>query len=83
MPSYAETLGLSDSAFTLLRDLIHERTGIFYDDSKSDLLTDKLSPLVIERGFGSFLDYYYLLKYDSQGEAEWKRVIDVLSVQET
>src|SRR2546423_4779304 len=83
MHSYADTLGLSDSAFTLLRDLIHERTGLFYDNGKSDLLSDKLSPLVVERGFTSFLDYYYLLKYDSEADREWKRVMNALSVQET
>jgi len=42
MTFYAETLGLSGSAFMLLRDLIHERTGLFYDNGKSDLLSDKL-----------------------------------------
>lgn len=83
MTFYADTLGLSDSAFTLLRDLIHERAGLFYDNGKSDLLTDKLSPLVVERGFNSFLDYYYLLKYDAGAEQEWKRVMDALSVPET
>jgi chemotaxis protein methyltransferase CheR len=83
MASYADTLGLSDSAFTLLRDLIHERIGLFYENGKSDLLIDKLSPLVIERGFNSFLDYYYLLKYDAGAEREWKRVMNALSVPET
>ena len=83
MQFYADTLGLSASAFTLLRDLIHERTGLFYDNGKSDLLTDKLSPLVIERGFNSFLDYYYLLKYELDADDEWERIIDALSVQET
>jgi chemotaxis protein methyltransferase CheR len=83
MEFYKDTLGLPDSAFVLLRDLIHERTGLFYDKGKSDLLTDKLSPLVIERGFKSFLDYYFLLKYDAEADQEWKRVIDALSVQET
>ena len=83
MTFYADTLGLPDSAFTLLRDLIHERVGLFYDNGKSDLLTDKLSPLVVERGFNSFLDYYYLLKYDAEAEQEWKRVMDALSVPET
>jgi chemotaxis protein methyltransferase CheR len=83
MPSYAETLGLSEVAFTLLRDLIHDRTGLFYENDKTELLIDKLSPLVIERGFNSFLDYYYLLKYDEEAEIEWRRVADALSVQET
>jgi chemotaxis protein methyltransferase CheR len=83
MAFYTESLGLSASAFTLLRDLIHERTGLFYEDGKNELLTDKLSPLVLERGFGSFLDYYYFLKYDANAAIEWKRVMDALSVQET
>jgi chemotaxis protein methyltransferase CheR len=83
MPFYEETLGLSNSAFTLLRDLIHERTGLFYEGSKNELLMDKLSPLVLERGFQSFLEYYYLLKYDASARQEWKRVMDALSVQET
>lgn len=83
MRFYSDTLGISDSAFTLLRDLIHERTGLFYSDSNRGLLADRLSPLVVERGFDSVLDYYYLLKYDAQAEQEWVRVIDALSVQET
>ena len=67
----------------LLRDLVQERTGILYDNAKSNLLLDKLTPLVIEQGFQSFLDYYYLLKYDDLAENEWRRVIDEISVQET
>ena len=78
-----DTLGLNDSAFALLRDLIHERTGLYYGTGKNDLLADKLSTLVIERGFSSFLDYYYLLKYDPEAGNEWLRVLDALSVQET
>ena len=34
-------------------------------------------------GFGSFLDYYYLLKYDARSGDEWDRVMDALAVQET
>ena len=41
------------------------------------------SPLAVERGFDSLLDYYYLLKYDADAAAEWMRAIDALSVQET
>lgn len=66
-----------------MRNLIHERTGMFFDNGKSDLLIDKLSPLVIERGFSSYLDYYYLLKYDVASRAEWLNVMNALSVQET
>ena len=67
----------------LIRDLVHERTGMLYADDKNNLLLEKLAPLVIERGFQSFLDYYYLLKYDKDAEKEWRTVIDAISVQET
>jgi chemotaxis protein methyltransferase CheR len=76
-------LGVTGGADRLLRDLIHERTGLFFDNGKGDLLTDKLSPLVIERGFTSLLDYYYLLKYDETAQDEWLNVMNALSVPET
>jgi chemotaxis protein methyltransferase CheR len=83
MALHADSLGLSSSALPLLRDLIHERLGLFYDDARIDGLGDRLSTLVLERGFDSFLDYYYLLKYDEHAADEWPRVMDVLSVPET
>ncbi|MDT5269310.1 MAG: chemotaxis protein methyltransferase CheR [Acidobacteriota bacterium] len=77
------SLGVTGGADRLLRDLIHERTGLFFDNGKGDILTDKLSPLVIERGFTSLLDYYYLLKYDEAAQDEWRNVMNALSVPET
>src|SRR5215211_7201655 len=83
MGSRSQNLVLPEGTSTLIRSLINERTGMFFDNGKSDLLIDKLSPLVIERGFGSYLDYYYLLKYDPAARIEWQNVMNVLSVQET
>lgn len=79
----SDSLGLSSSALPLLRDLVQERLGLFYDAARYDTLADRLAPLVVERGFDSFLDYYYLLKYDETAAAEWLRVMDALSVPET
>ena len=76
-------LGLSSSALPLLRDLVHERLGLFYDPGRFDALADRLAPLVVDAGFTSFLDYFYLLKYDPQAPREWLRVMDALSVTET
>ena len=67
----------------LLRDLIHERTGIFFDSSRYDVLVEKVEPLALERNCYSLLDYYYLLKYEENGVEDWARVMDALSVQET
>ena len=79
----ASQLGLNTSALTLLRDLISERLAIHFDDSKLDLLADKVSEAVTALGFSSFLDYYYLLRYDSDAAAHWGRLMDRLSVPET
>jgi len=79
----SQNLSFSDSAFTLLHDLIHERTGVHYENSNRELLAEKLSPRVIACGFESFLDYYYLLKYDDAAAQEWKHLMDAISVQET
>jgi chemotaxis protein methyltransferase CheR len=78
-----ENIPLPATVFVILRDLIHDRAGIFYEDDKRELLAEKLSFRVIERGFGTFLDYYYLLKYGPDAEAEWSHVLNALSVQET
>jgi chemotaxis protein methyltransferase CheR len=65
----------------LLRDLIHDRTGLYFEDTRMGLLIDKLEPAAQNRGFGSFLEYYYALKDNDHGE--WERAWDALSVQET
>lgn len=84
MRFYSETsLPMDERLFSLVGNLIHERLGMFFDNGARELLADKLSPLAVARGFGSFLDYYYLLKYDDNAADEWIKVIEALSVQET
>jgi chemotaxis protein methyltransferase CheR len=79
----SEILGLPSGTETLLRELIHERTGLVFESGKVDIMMDKLAPLVVKRGFHSFLDYYYLLKYDESAPEEWRNVMNALSVGET
>lgn len=76
-----KALRVPDGISNLLRDLIHDRTGIFFEDSRMDLLLSKLEPLAKLRGCASFLDYYYALKDSDQGE--WDRAWEAISVQET
>lgn len=83
MPYLTESLPLPDHTFTLLRDLIHERLGLYYELNKRQILQDKLSPLVAEHNLDSFLDYYYLLRYDENSQQEWLRVQTALAVRET
>ena len=79
-----EDLGISNTGLPLLRELIHDRMGLAYDNGRSELLADRLAPLVVARGFRSFLDLYYLLKYDDRSaDRDWLDVMNALSVQET
>lgn len=70
-------------AVALLSALIHETTGILFEPEREDLLVQKLAPLLEEIKCSSYLDLYYLLKYRENGNADWERVMDVLSVPET
>ena len=67
----------------LLRDLVHERTGIFFEDARLGSLLEKLHDRAVANDCRSYLDYYYVLKYDERGPEEWRRVQDAFSVQET
>jgi chemotaxis protein methyltransferase CheR len=84
MRSELDTIEVSPPSVTLVRDLVHERTGLYYADDRTAQLVERLAPLVLERGFPSLLDYYYLLKYDTAAAPEeWRRVFDALAVPET
>ena len=78
-----DALEVSPPVVALVRDLVHDRTGVYFPDSRSGELVERLGPLVLERRFPSLLDYYYLLKYDAAAAEEWGRVFDALSVPET
>lgn len=87
-PSGSSSLGnptfvLSDAAFILLRDLVLQRTGVQFDESKRGAMTDKLSELVAANGLTSFLDYYYLLRYDENSATHLSALMDRLAVPET
>jgi chemotaxis protein methyltransferase CheR len=75
--------GTRITAWMLLRDLIHERTGIYFDQNNLDLMIDKLSTLMAERSLDSPSDYYYFLKYDDESNAEWSNLLNAISVRET
>ncbi len=83
-PGFASgILGLSSDAFLLLRDLVAERTGVYFDEARRDVFADRIAELVVARGMSSFLDYYYLLRYDGDADRHWLELRDRLAVPET
>ncbi len=67
----------------LLRDLIHARTGLFFEPERFATMLEKLQGRAAAHGCQSYLDFYYILKYGENNDAEWRRVMDAFSVQET
>ncbi|HEY4299997.1 MAG TPA: CheR family methyltransferase [Candidatus Didemnitutus sp.] len=82
-PTAPTVISLPERVPHLLRDLVHERVGIYFDNDRFDLMIDKLEPRARALGCSSYLDYYYILKYNEHGLAEWRRLMDAFSVQET
>ena len=83
MTSVAGQPELPVGVFVILRDLIRDRIGVSFDDDKRDLLATKLSDRLHALSLKSYLEYFYLLRYGPGSEAEWPRLTDTLSVQET
>jgi chemotaxis protein methyltransferase CheR len=79
----ARSLSVPDGVPLLLRDLIHERTGLFFEAERTDVMLEKLRDRALFFECHSYLDYYYILKYEERGRDEWLRVMDAFSVQET
>ncbi|MBI4689814.1 MAG: protein-glutamate O-methyltransferase CheR [Nitrospirae bacterium] len=78
-----ETLPLSDDVFRLLRDLIKDYCGIYFDDGSKYLLERRLSKRVKSHHLNDFRDYYRLLLYDRRRDEELSFIVDVLTINET
>lgn len=64
---------------SLLRDLIHDRTGLFFPDGRvMESLESRLSPLLENSPYGSFSEYHRFLR-DEPGSGEWLDLIAALS----
>lgn len=76
-------VAISDAEFKALRDVIRERFGIFYDDTKQFLLQSRLQTRLVKRSLRDFAAYYAFLTADPDRESEWDELASVLSNNET
>jgi chemotaxis protein methyltransferase CheR len=73
---------MSSEEFVMIRDYIHETSGIFFAENKSYLVRNRLSRRMAELGLRSVMDYYYHIKYDSS-LTEFNRLMDLITTNET
>lgn len=74
---------LQDEDFRLIRDLVRDYCGIYFDNGSKYIIEKRLSRRVTFHHFENFRDYYRFLRYDKRREEEFVAVMDILTVNET
>lgn len=79
----AHDLPMSEEEFRLLRDLVRQQFGIFYDDGKAGLLKNRLLPRVTGLGLNSFDEYHHYLRFHPLRHEELRKMVSHLTNNET
>jgi chemotaxis protein methyltransferase CheR len=74
---------LSEEEFRLLRDLIHERFGLYFEDAQRASLRSRLVGRLASLDLMSFEDYYHYLRFGPQRVEELDRMVSHLTNNET
>jgi len=68
--------------FYLLRDLVHEKSGMFFEEKKLYFLKNRLKKRMTEINCDTPLDYYRIIKFDDKHN-ELSKFINLLTINET
>lgn len=74
---------MNDEQFTLWRELLETRTGIYVTEQRKSFLQSSLMQRMREVGCEDYQTYYDQIVHDPMGNIEWAKLIDRLTVQET
>jgi len=78
-----EIIPLPEDVFRLIRDIIKDYCGLYFDDTARYLLEKRLSRCIRKHHLNDFRDYYRFIRYDKRAEEELMAIMDVLTVNET
>ncbi|MFH1852276.1 MAG: protein-glutamate O-methyltransferase CheR [Candidatus Neomarinimicrobiota bacterium] len=78
-----KTLKLNPDKFRELRDIIYERSGIFFGEQKLYLLETRLSKRIAALGLNSFDDYIRLIRHQLSHSEEFKIMFNNITINET
>jgi len=78
-----KVIPLSEDVFRLIRDIIKDYCGLYFDDSSLYLIEKRLSRRVKSHNLNDFRDYYRFIRYDKNTEEELSAIMDILTVNET
>lgn len=76
-------LSITTNEFFLIRDIIHEKTGIFLGDNKKYLIETRLSHLVNDSQCKTFTEYYFKIKQAQRSCPLITQLVDAITTNET
>jgi chemotaxis protein methyltransferase CheR len=74
--------GLDDGVFVKLRDMVYERTGLYFDQRKKYFFSRRVVQRMEAVGATSPFDYYQTIRYDG-GADELEQLAEALTTNET
>lgn len=74
---------LTEEEFRLLRDFIHERFGLYFEDNQKPTLRSRLLGRLAGLELSSFEDYYRYLRFGPERSEEQQRMVSHLTNNET
>jgi type IV pilus assembly protein PilK len=74
---------MNDQQFSIWRELLETRTGIFIAEHRKSYLQSGLMQRMREVGVIDYQTYYDQIVHDSMGYIEWAKLVDSLTVKET
>ncbi len=77
-----DDIKLTPDAFKQLRELIYEKSGMFFPDNKAYLLESRIGQRVREKGCRTFEEYVSVLRHESD-EKEFVSLFNIITINET
>jgi len=68
--------------FIIFRDYVHEKSGLYFPETKMYLIKNRLANRIKELGINDYKDYFNMVKYDS-GMKEFNMLMNLLTTNET
>ncbi len=78
-----EILPLSPEDFVLFQELLSEAYGLRFEEERNQSLHLALWERMQQRSYGSYREYYDLLKFRPEGRLEIRELVDLITVGET
>ena len=73
---------LTVEEFVLIRDFIHQRSGIYFSENKMYLVKNRLLKRMVDLDIKTYRDYFYHVKYDTS-QREFNAMMNIITTNET